>query len=133
MNMRVYAIAALCTIAGATAAMAQKSSHVAALEPYTAPSNQAAAPETYSYLPDGTALRLSPDGRSIVKHDIRTGKDGDMLLDLGHTRETTIADMDGYTISPNGEQILLWRESRPIYRRSFEAVSYTHLTLPTIA
>lgn len=126
MNMRVYAITALCTIAGATAAMAQKSSHVAALEPYTAPSNQAAAPETYSYLPDGTALRLSPDGRSIVKHDIRTGKDGDMLLDLGHTRETTIADMDGYTISPNGEQILLWRESRPIYRRSFEARYYVY-------
>lgn len=105
---------------------AQRSSFVTELAPFTAPANQPSAPEQYSYLPDGTALRMTPDSRTIVKVDLRTGKDGDVLLDLGHTRETTIPDMDGFTISPNGEQILLWRETTPVYRRSFTARYYVY-------
>lgn len=118
----IYAIAAL---AAGTAA-AQHSAYVAELEPYTAPANRPAAAPDYSWLPDGTALRLAEDGRSIVKVDIRSGKDAEVFLDLGHTRETTIADMEGYTVSPNGQQVLVWRETRPIYRRSFSARYYVY-------
>ena len=126
MKLRSIALVALSIIAATPCAHAQRNSAVGELAAYTAPANRPSAPESYSYLPDGTALRLSSDGRSIVRVDLRTGKDGEPLLDLGHTRENTIADIDGFTVSPNGEQILVWRETRPIYRRSFEAQYYVY-------
>lgn len=124
-NIRI-AFAALTIIAGFSAADAQKSPYVADLGRYVAPANKAAEPDSYSYLPDGTALRLAADGRSIVRVDLRSGKDGELLLDLGHTRETTLPDIEGFSVSPNGEQILVWRDSRAIYRRSFEARYYVY-------
>lgn len=79
-NIRI-AFAALTIIAGFSAADAQKSPYVADLGRYVAPANKAAEPDSYSYLPDGTALRLAADGRSIVRVDLRSGKDGELLLD----------------------------------------------------
>lgn len=126
--MKFYhiAVSALVLVCSAFHAEARQNQAVVDLARFTAPAAKAAAPESYSYLPDGTALRMTADGRTVVRVDLRTGKDGEVLLDLGHTRETTIPDMDGYTVSPNGEQILLWRETRRIYRRSFEARYYVY-------
>ncbi|MDE6286643.1 MAG: DPP IV N-terminal domain-containing protein, partial [Muribaculaceae bacterium] len=126
MKLSIIAASALIILSGAVHASAARNPHVAALEPFTAPQNRPAAAPDYSFMPDGTALRLSADGRTIVKVDLRSGKDGELLLDLGHTRETVIADMDGFTVSPNGEQVLVWRNTRPIYRRSFEANYYVY-------
>ena len=126
--MKVYhiAVSALVLVCSAFHAEARQNQAVVDLARFTAPATKPAAPESYSYLPDGTALRMTADGRTVVRVDLRTGKDGEVLLDLGHTRETTIPDMDGYTVSPNGEQILLWRETHQIYRRSFEARYYVY-------
>ena len=126
--MKVYhiAVSALVLVCSAFHAEARQNQAVVDLTRFTAPATKPAAPESYSYLPDGTALRMTADGRTVVRVDLRTGKDGEVLLDLGHTRETTIPDMDGYTVSPNGEQILLWRETHQIYRRSFEARYYVY-------
>ncbi|MDE6137469.1 MAG: S9 family peptidase [Muribaculaceae bacterium] len=126
MKIRYIAISALALACSTFFADARQNQAVVDLARFTAPANKPVAPENYSYLPDGTALRMSADGRTIVRVDLKTGKDGDVLLDLGHTRENTIADMDGYTVSPNGEQILVWRETRQIYRRSFEARYYVY-------
>ena len=126
--MKVYhiAVSALVLVCSAFHAEARQNQAVVDLARFTAPATKPAAPESYSYLPDGTALRMTADGRTVVRVDLRTGKDGEVLLDLGHTRETTIPDMDGYTVSPNGEQILLWRETQQFYRRSFEARYYVY-------
>lgn len=126
MNLRVIAIFALAISLHAGTLCAKQNPHVAALATYVAPANRPAAAENYSYLPDGTALRLTADGRSIVRVDLRTGKDGEVLFDAGHTRENMIASIDGFTVSPNGEQILIWHETRPIYRRSFSARYYVY-------
>ena len=126
--MKVYhiAVSALVLVCSAFHAEARQNQAVVDLARFTAPATKPAAPASCSYLPDGTALRMTADGRTVVRVDLRTGKDGEVLLDLGHTRETTIPDMDGYTVSPNGEQILLWRETHQIYRRSFEARYYVY-------
>ena len=126
--MKVYhiAVSALVLVCSAFHAEARQNQAVVDLARFTAPATKPAAPESYSYLPDGTALRMTADGRTVVRVDLRTGKDGEVLLDLGHTRETTIPDMDGYTVSPNGEQILLWRETHQTYRRSSEARYYVY-------
>ncbi|MDE6453757.1 MAG: S9 family peptidase [Muribaculaceae bacterium] len=126
MNIRYMALAALSIFAAVPSVCAQRSNAVAELAAYTAPANRPSAPESYSYLPDGTALSLAADGRSIVRVDVRTGKAGEPLLDLGHTREVTIPDIEGFVVSPDGGQILVWRDSRPIYRRSFEASYYVY-------
>ncbi|MDE6270725.1 MAG: S9 family peptidase, partial [Muribaculaceae bacterium] len=113
-------------IMSSSVAAAQRNPHVGALADYVAPANQPMTPDCYQYMPDGTALRLSADHRSVVRTDLRSGRDGEVLLDLGHTRETTIPEMAGFLISPNGEQVLVWRETRKIYRRSFTARYYVY-------
>lgn len=126
MSLRKIALTALVIFSASAAASVQRNAHVGALADYVAPANRPLQPESYQYLPDGTALRLSADHRTIVRTDLRTGRDGDVLLDVGHTRETTIPDIDGYTVSPNGEQVLVWRDTRMMYRRSFEARYYVY-------
>jgi len=126
MNIRNFALGALAFILSVMPLSAGRSLFVSELEPFTAPANRPESIECFSYLPDGTALRLSADGRSIVRVDLRSGKEGDVLLDLGHTRETTIPDIDGFVVSPDGGQILVWRETQSIYRRSFKARYYVY-------
>lgn len=89
--------------------------------------NRPASVEAWQYTPDGTSyLSLSADKRLIVKHDIRTGKETETVFDLGHTRETTLPDMQGFTLSPDGSKILVWRDREMIYRRSFTACYYVY-------
>lgn len=126
MKVKYIAISLLALMGAALSAGARQNQSVVDLARFTAPASVPAAPEACSFLPDGTALRMSADGRSIVRVDFRSGKDGEAILDLGHTRENTIPDMDGYSVSPNGEQILVWRETKQIYRRSFEARYYVY-------
>ncbi len=47
-------------------------------------------------------------------------------MDLTHTRETTIKSIEGYKVSDRGDKILVWRNARPIYRRSFDAEYYVY-------
>ena len=81
----------------------------------------------WQYNPDGTSyMTQSPDGKRIVKNDIRTGKEIETLFDITHTRETTINDFQGYTLSPDGTKIMVWRNKKMIYRRSFDAEYYVY-------
>lgn len=87
----------------------------------------APAPAPMQYTPDGMAfLMLSADGRQIVKHDVKSGRILETLLDLGNTRETTLASIEGFTLSPDGSKILVWRNSRMVYRRSFTAEYFVY-------
>lgn len=83
--------------------------------------------ERWQYTPDGNEyLTFSADRKRIVKHDIKTGREIETIFDLTHTRETTLPDISGFTMSPDGSKILVWRDSKMIYRRSFDAQYYVY-------
>ena len=62
----------------------------------------------------------------IVKYDYRTGKPVDTLFHTKTARECTFDDFHGYEVSPTGHRILIWRETEPIYRRSFKAQTFAY-------
>ena len=94
---------------------------------YVGPSRTPSAPAALHYMPDGTSyVALSADGGKLIRRDIRTDKDIETLLDLSHTRETTLNSFEDFTLSPDGSKIMLMRKSRPIYRHSFSAEYYIY-------
>lgn len=79
------------------------------------------------YAPDGSGyLAKSEDGKRIVKYDLRTGKEIETLLDLTHTRETTLNYIDGFVVSPEGSKIMVSVDREMIYRRSSTAKYYVY-------
>jgi dipeptidyl-peptidase-4 len=78
-------------------------------------------------LPDGEHYTAMNRERSmIVRYAYRTGKAVDTLFNVQKARECVFDRFDGYLISPTGHRILLWRETEPIYRRSFRAEVYDY-------
>lgn len=120
-QIAAIAAAALCQCAVAMNPL------VEGLSDYVAPASTPARPAGFTYLNDGQSYAmLSPDGRKVVKYDIRSGAETETVLDLGNTRENTIASIEGFTFSPDGSKLLVWFDSKPIYRRSFTASYYTY-------
>lgn len=129
----VLAMAALAAIpsaaipAPAVPAAVNNISMFPGLERYTGSARYSAAPAALNFNDDGsTYLQLTADGQRIVKYDTRTGREVETLLDLSHTRETTLSNIQGYTISPDGSKIMVYRNKRMIYRRSFSAEYYVY-------
>ena len=78
-------------------------------------------------LPDGEHYTaMNEDKSMIVKYAYRTGQPVDTLFNARKARECTFTDFDGYTISSTGHHILVWRDTEPIYRRSFKAMVYDY-------
>ena len=78
-------------------------------------------------MPDGEHYTAMNDARNmIVKYSYRTGNPVDTLFNTGKARECTFDKFDGYTISSTGHHILVWRDTEPIYRRSFKANVYDY-------
>lgn len=95
--------------------------------PFVYPENVASRPVGFTYLPDGQSYAmLSADGKKVVKYDIKTGKELEVLLDLSGTRETSLDRIEGFTMSPDASKILVWTGASYIYRRSFRASYYTY-------
>ena len=116
-------------VAAAALSAAAVNQTVRDMTPYVFPENVAATPADYVWMPDGESYAtLSPDGRTIVRCDIRTGNQLDVILDLDNTRENQIAAIEGFTLSADGSKILVWNSKEPVYRRSFKAKYYTYDT-----
>lgn len=97
------------------------------LERYVNGSQMPAALPNLQYTADGTGyLGISSDGRRIVSYDLKTGKENETLMDLGHTRETTLGHIEGFTLSPDGGKLLVYLDKEMIYRRSFTARYYIY-------
>lgn len=116
----------LTALFAAGAAVPMRDPDVAALAPFTFPDNR-----TYDFeavwMPDGSGLvTKSPDGKKIDVVDVVSRQAKETLIDLNDTRETTLADFEGFILSPDASKILLWRESEQIYRRSFTAEYYVY-------
>ncbi len=78
-------------------------------------------------LPDGEHYTaVNPERSMIIEYAYRTGNPVDTLFNANTARECTFDTFDGYTISPTGHHILVWRETEPIYRRSWKADVYEY-------
>ena len=78
-------------------------------------------------LPDGEHYTaMNAERNMIVKYSYRTGKAVDTLFNATTAGECEFTKFDGYTISSTGHHILVWRETEPIYRRSYKAAVYDY-------
>ena len=78
-------------------------------------------------LPDGEHYTaMNPARTLIIRYSYKTGQPVDTLFNVKTARECSFDRFDGYAISSTGHRILLWRETEPIYRRSWKAVVYDY-------
>lgn len=77
-------------------------------------------------LGDGVSYSaVSEDGRSINTYSFKTGEKVSTLFSLDSQKgDVKIDSFDGYEISANERQILLWNDVTRIYRHSFAAEYY---------
>ncbi len=117
-------IASALTLSSASAANNTISKEIA---PYVYPQNRAATPPGFTYAADGNGyFMLSADGKTIDRYDIKSGNKIETIFDVDRTRETMVSDIEGFEVSANGRYILVYRDSEPIYRRSFTASYYIY-------
>lgn len=125
MNIKIL-LPAACILAASPAAWS-RSPLMQDIEPYVSPANRAPAPDGFTYLPDGKSYAvLAPDGRSVQTFDICTGQPGEPLIDLARTREGKLDNIEGFIVSPDASQVMVWCASEPVYRRSTRARYYTY-------
>lgn len=79
-------------------------------------------------MPDGVSYAaISDDGKSIETFSYKTGKKTGTLFSVDNIKgDVKISEFDGYTLSANGRKILLWNDSKQIYRRSFTAEFFVY-------
>lgn len=97
----------------------------AELSRYCYPENIPSSPGRIVYQPDGKSyLRLSSDGKKILGYDTRTGNEIATILDVTNTRYNKIDAIEGFTMSDDGTKLLVYKDSRTLYRHSFRASYY---------
>ncbi|MDE7180689.1 MAG: S9 family peptidase [Muribaculaceae bacterium] len=81
-------------------------------------------------LKDGESFSaVSDDGRSIDVYSYKTGEKISTLFSLdGVKGDIKISDFEGYELSANEKKILIWNNSKKIYRNSFTADYYVYDT-----
>jgi len=97
------------------------------LDKYCYPGNTPRSVKALVYTSDSrNLLNISEDGKSIVKTDVVRGTSSETIFDVNNTREVTIKSIDGFKMSDDGRKMLVWTDSKPIYRRSFTAKYYIY-------
>lgn len=98
---------------------------VSEISRFVYPANIPATPSAVKYMPDGgTYLAPGKDKTTIIRYDTRTGNEIETVFDCAKTRESSIERFEGFDISPDGSKLLVYTNSRPVYRRSFKAQYY---------
>lgn len=78
-------------------------------------------------LADGESYAcMGPDGQSIVRCSFRTGEQVETLFDASTARGPRINSIDGYIMSPNGQNMLIETHRTPIYRHSATSDYYIY-------
>lgn len=97
------------------------------LAPFVYPENASVHVAKPAYMPDGLSyLGLSADGSKVVKFDTRTGKEIETVMDVTHTRESSVNSIGSFTLSPDGSKLLVGCDRRMIYRRSSVSKFYVY-------
>ncbi len=121
----LFASVALLTVS-AQGALNRRSADVGELAAYCAPAATPAS-ATIEFMPDGQSyVERSEDGKKLIVKDINSGKELSTLFDVTYTRETELPDFEGFIISPDASKVIVWRDSRPVYRRSTTAEYYVY-------
>ncbi len=101
---------------------AQARIDVESIARYVYPGNTPDSPKSFTYLPDGESyLLLGNDGKTIERYETATGKLLETVLDVSHTRESSVKSVESFILSPDGSKILLYTSKTPVYRHSFKA------------
>lgn len=123
---KIFLTALLLPFLAMGAGTSMRSSDVTALSQFTAPASSVPAFDAV-FTPDGKMISRSDDGKLLLASDpTRDNARPDTLINLNHTRETTLPDFEDFTLSPDGSKILLRTESRPVYRHSVLAKYYVY-------
>ncbi len=79
-------------------------------------------------LADGVSYAaVAPGGESIRSYSYKTGEETGVLFDLASVKgDVKINSFEGFRISANEKNILLWNNSVQIYRNSFTAEYYVY-------
>ena len=79
-------------------------------------------------LADGVSYTaISEDGRSIEVYSYKTGNRTGVLFSLDNQKgDVKISEFDGYELSANEKKILLWNDTKQIYRHSFTAEYFVY-------
>ena len=79
-------------------------------------------------MPDGqTYAAVSDDEKAIEIFSYKTGQKTGELFNINDVKgEIKISDFEGYSLSENGKKLLLWNETKGIYRYSFTAEYYVY-------
>lgn len=129
--MKIFATAVILAASGLLSLSAAPKrtniSDFSELTPFVYPSNRVrSVPKPY-FMPDGqNYLKLSDDGKRVVKCGIRDGAEVETVMDVTHTRQSTINEIEDFVLSPDGSKLLILTSIEPIYRRSSRAVHYIY-------
>ena len=77
-------------------------------------------------LNDGEHYTLMVDSQTIVKYNYRTGVAVDTLLSIRNMKDKLIDSFSGYIMSPKETKILVYKNAKKRYRRSFTAEYYIY-------
>lgn len=73
-----------------------------------------------------TYAQLSADGRQVVQYSFASGKSVATLFDVATVKGNRLERIDGYTMSPDGQRMLIRTNTKPIYRHSHTATYYIY-------
>ena len=62
---------------------------------------------------------IDPSGKKLICFDYLTGKQKETILDLDKVKGVQLKKIIGYAFNSTENEILIWSEKKPIYRRSF--------------
>lgn len=101
--------------------------NTADLAKFVYPANKPEKVEAPVWLPgDQAIISLGSDSKTVVATNPKTGVVAETIFDCANTRELTIDDIEGFIISPDGKQLLVYRNREAVYRRSFTAEWYLY-------
>lgn len=84
-------------------------------------------PSPLLYMPDGESyIVLSDDHKRIISYETATGKETGTVLDVDKTRNNKLSSVEGFILSPDGRKLLVYCETKPIYRYSFYAKYFVY-------
>lgn len=71
-------------------------------------------------------VEITSDGKKIVQHSFKDGKQTAVLFDADNTMGAHIESIDGYIMSPDNQRMLIQTNTDRVYRRSFKADFYIY-------